>query len=119
MTEFQRAWAAIGCDARPYTVGQRVLKNVNSCSTCESDFLSEEELVAHCLNKNRQCNAKQCRKYKDIVFVPGIECYLHFFFFVVDVAQNYYVLFLNLALIHFIGLGHYEINMIKAPYLNC
>lgn len=72
------AWAAIGCDARPYTVG-RVLENVNSCSTCESDFLSEDELVAHCLNNNRQFNAKQCRKYKDIMLVPGIEsCYLHF-----------------------------------------
>lgn len=38
------------------------------------------------------------------------------FFFVVDVARNYYEFFLNIALIHFFGLGHYEINMLKALF---
>uniref|UniRef100_K1PB06 Tripartite motif-containing protein 2 n=1 Tax=Magallana gigas TaxID=29159 RepID=K1PB06_MAGGI len=70
LTESQRAWAVIGCDVLPYAIGHRVLENVHSCPTCESDFLSEEDQVAHWLNTNHQCDAKQCKTYKDIMLVP-------------------------------------------------
>lgn len=83
----------IGCDALPYMIGHRVLVNVHSCPACDSDFLSEEELVEHCLITNHLCDAKQCRKYKNIMLVHGIDfCYLYNYFFVVvvDVAQYYY-----------------------------
>ena len=83
--ESRREWTITGCDALPYTIGHRVLENVHSCPQCHCEFLSEEELVDHSKKAKHESDPKLCRKYKDIMLVPGIYFLIASIVFIIEV----------------------------------
>ncbi|XP_069122376.1 uncharacterized protein [Argopecten irradians] len=80
------SWTFVGCDGLPYTLGSRILENVFRCPDCPREFEDECDFSAH----------------RDD-FEHGGNVSLHH-------CRKYK----NIILLP--GLGHYEINMVKAVF---
>ncbi|VDH89381.1 Hypothetical predicted protein, partial [Mytilus galloprovincialis] len=86
LTKSKRKWTVLGCDALPYTIGNKVIDNHMVCPECYMEFEDITDFEEH-RNYRGHCEdipLKKCRKYNNILLLPGQ--------------------------------GHYEINMVKALF---
>ncbi|XP_052075429.1 uncharacterized protein LOC127712863 [Mytilus californianus] len=72
-----RQWTMLGCDGLPYTLGSRTIENVSVCQDCKMEFDEEANFKDH-IKQNDHCkelSANDCRKYNNIVMIPGLGHY--------------------------------------------
>ncbi|XP_062594161.1 uncharacterized protein LOC134255654 [Saccostrea cucullata] len=81
-----RSWTIVGCDGLPYTLGCRTIDSVCRCRECEMEFTSVEEFEKHKILFDHE----KCSN------INGCLKYLD--------------------IIMVPGLGHFEMNMLKAAF---
>ncbi|CAC5400079.1 unnamed protein product [Mytilus coruscus] len=73
LTKSNRKWTILGCDAPPYTIGNKVIGNHMVCIDCEIEFEEEEAFLEHIKDRDHCLSTpiENCRKYNNIFIFPG------------------------------------------------
>ena len=85
-TDSGREWVVVGCDGLPYILGTRLIDNTYSCTNCEYECSSELQLNEH-INENHELENVDVKACKTFGRILLVP-----------------------------GLGHFEINYIKAIF---
>ena len=66
-----REWVLIGCDGLPYVLCSKIVDNYHLCPTCSELFKKKDLFLKH-LNVHPVDDVNKCRKYGNILLLPGL-----------------------------------------------
>ncbi|KAJ8300772.1 hypothetical protein KUTeg_022291 [Tegillarca granosa] len=68
-----RQWKVLGCDGLP----SRIVQDVHCSTDCAREFCDVSEFKNHVrdFEHSNEITANHCRKYKDIIMIPGLGHY--------------------------------------------
>ncbi|CAC5417283.1 unnamed protein product [Mytilus coruscus] len=68
-TKSKTKWTVLGCDAIPYTIGNKVIDNHMICLECNMEFEDEADFEEHKNERGHSENSmiENCRKYNNIL----------------------------------------------------